>query len=864
MDLLEREVVLHDLHQALSDAVAGQGRVALISGEAGLGKSALVREFARKKPGVRRVLWSACDALFTPRPLGPVHDIAEQTDGPLSALLSRRADRGAIFNAALAELQSRPLIVVVEDIHWADEATLDLLRFLGRRISQTTALLLLTYRDDELNQTHPLRPVLGDLAASRAALRIALAPLSQDAVQVLVGDRPIDAAALHQQTGGNPFFVTEVLSSGGGGLPRTVRDAVLGRVARLSSAARAALEAAAVVGPRIEPALLASMVPEDAPAADECLAGGVLVVQRDVLEFRHELARQIVLEAIQPGRRRRLHRLALDALRASPALAGDLTRLAHHAEGAGDRQAILSYAPAAARQAASAGAHRAAVALYALALNEVADAAAEERAELLDAHAAEAAHLADSPGAVASLRQAVELWRASGNVLKQGASLANLAVALYIGGSRAEARQVSQDAVDLLSETPGRELALAYSTHALFDQSRHDLVDAIAMAERAIPLAEQAGDPSTLAQAYTRLGTSTMFIDFARGRQFLEHARDIALEAGFDSRVASAYANLSSGAVELFHLDYAEAVLAEGLAYSADRDLDRTRLYMLAWQATLLLHRGHYAAARSAASEVLRSPITSSNARFAALLTLGRLEARRGDAPGRESWLDQALQLAERLDVVQYLGPARAARAEAAWLAGNPARARSEAEAAFELALDKRHTWVAAELAFWRWRAGATDSPPDWIARPYALHIGGDWHAAAAAWRDLGCPYEAAQALADGDATAQAEALLILDGLDARPAATALRRAMRARGIVGLPRGPRQTTRANRYGLTSRQVEILQLLAEGLSNPEIGDRLSISPKTAEHHVAAVLAKLDVPSRRAAVKLAITQRLIDQT
>jgi DNA-binding CsgD family transcriptional regulator len=169
--------------------------------------------------------------------------------------------------------------------------------------------------------------------------------------------------------------------------------------------------------------------------------------------------------------------------------------------------------------------------------------------------------------------------------------------------------------------------------------------------------------------------------------------------------------------------------------------------------------------------------------------------------------------------------------------------------------------WLAGELAFWRWRAGAVEPPPDWIAEPFALQISGAWRASAEAWRRLGCPYERARALADGDAAAQGEALAIFDRLGAQPAAADLRRTMRAQGIRQLPRGPRPATRGNRFGLTTRQLDILQLLAEGLSNAEIAARLSIAPKTAEHHVAAVLAKLDVPSRQAAVRLARSENLL---
>jgi DNA-binding CsgD family transcriptional regulator len=861
VDLLERDVTLRELDAALAGALRGEGQVALVSGEAGIGKTALITRFARARRAAVRVLWGACDALFTPRPLGPVHDIAVQTQGALPALLASAADRSAIFTAVLTELQGRPAVAVFEDVHWADEATLDLLRFLGRRIARTAALLVLTYRDDELGPRHPLRTVLGDLAASPAALHLPLPPLSEAAVRALVGQRSLDAAALHRQTGGNPFFVTEVLSSTGPGLPLTVRDAVLGRIARLSPKAQAVLESAAVIGPRIEPRLLVAMVPAAAQATDECVAGGTLVVQGEELAFRHELARQTVLEAIAPPRRAHLHRLALRALQTSSRQRPDLTRLAHHAEGAGDRQGILMYAPPAARQASVAGAHRSAAALFFLALPCAETLPPTDRAELVEAHAWECYLIADMPAAVASRRQAVELRREANDPLKQGENLALLAMAFIDAGAREKAGQASQAGIELLEALPpGRELALAYRTQALLHHFNHDYAATIALAERAIALAEQARDARILAMAYNTLGLAMMYVDFERGRQCFEHARTIAHQAGLDSEVARAYGNLGSHSVQLFHLDEAERCLSEGLAYTTERDLDRTRLFIVGWLAALYVLRGRWPEAAAAAADALHSPATSSNARWAALLALGLLQARQGDRAA-SALLDEALELGLTWGQFPLIARGRAARAEAAWLAGDPARALAEARAAYPLAVQKRHPWLAGELAFWCWRAGAGSPPPDWVAAPYALQIAGDWRAAAEAWRRLGCPYEEARALADGDTVAQVQALAIFDLLAAGPAAAALRRALRAHGVVHLPRGPRPTTRANRFGLTARQLDILRLLGEGLSNTEIAGRLSITPKTAEHHVAAVLAKLDVQTRQAAVRLARSQHLI---
>jgi predicted ATPase len=287
MELLERDHALRQLDAALNDSIAGQGRIVLVSGEAGIGKTSLIDRFTAIHRASTRVLWGACDALFTPRPLGPLYDIAAQMQGDLLALLTAQANRADLFSSFLNDLRQRPSIVVFEDVHWADDATLDVIKFLGRRMQGIPSVIILTYRDDEIGLRHPLRLVLGDLVSSTATRRIALAPFSEGAVRELIGDRALDPAALHRQTGGNPFFVTETIVSGASGIPSSVRDAVLSRAARLSAPGRAVLEAAAVIGLRIEPPLLAAVAGAESLAVDECMDIGMLIAQGEVLAFRH-------------------------------------------------------------------------------------------------------------------------------------------------------------------------------------------------------------------------------------------------------------------------------------------------------------------------------------------------------------------------------------------------------------------------------------------------------------------------------------------------------------------------------------------------------------------------------------------------
>ena len=866
MTLLEREPALEALAAALDEAVAGEGRVALVYGEAGIGKTSLVEEFTRTRAGgpPARALWGACDSLHTPRPLGPVHDIASQADPALRERLEAGAPPRAIFSAVLEELGRRPPVVaVLEDLHWADAATLDLVKFLGRRIGQAPALLVLTYRDDELGPRHPLRIVLGDLATSRVVRRVLLASLSPAAVKALAAGRPLDADALHRQTGGNPFFVTEALATREAGIPPTVRDAVLARAARLSFAGRGALDAAALAGAQVEPWLLAALVDDASAAAEECVALGMLRAQGDLLAFRHELARQAVLDTVSPPRRRALHALALRALAAPPAGAPDLARLAHHAEGAGDTAAVLAHAPAAAARAAALGAHREAAAQYARALRFAAAAPGPERAQLLEGYA-DACMLVDQLDEATRARgEAIALHHEAGQPLREGKALAVNAAALVRDGRNPEAEVSSRRAIAALRTLPpGAALAYAFRIQANLRMLDRDRAAAVRWGRKAIALAERLGEREIVAAGYNTMGAAVLCHGDERGRTYLEKSLALARKASLPEWIANAFLNLGSACGELYRFADADRYLTEGIRYAADRDLDYSRHYMQAWLALTRLYQGRWAEAGELARPIVENPHVAAISRIMALVALGRLRTRRGD-PGAAQALDEALELAERTRALQRLGPVRAARAEAAWLADDHSRALAEARAAWPLALRHRHAWHAGELGFWRRRAGDRVALPAYAARPFARQIAGDWRRAGALWERLGCPYERARALAEGGEPAQLAALEIFDRLGARPDLERLRRRLRASGARHIPRGPRPATRGNPFGLTAREAEIAVLLAGALTNARIGARLHISPKTVDHHVSAILGKLGVATREEAGRAAVRLGLVPQ-
>jgi DNA-binding CsgD family transcriptional regulator len=872
MQLLEREPALDALGGWFAEARANHGRVVLVGGEAGVGKTTLVNEFSVRHGHTGRILRGACDALTTPRPHGPLADVAPALGGRLDQLLREEAPREVLFSTLLERLLAARVatVLVIEDVHWADEATLDLLRFLARRLGPAPVLLVVTYRDDEVGPLHPMQLVAGDLATSALVRRLRLAPLSRQGVAVLAGPHGVDPDALYETTGGNPFFVTEVLAADDAAIPATVLDAVLARAARLSPPARKVLDAAAVMAPPVGTWLLAEAAAAAPDHVDECVAAGMLREEAGGVGFRHELARLAVERALAPGRRAELHRRALAGLLAQPSAAPDPARLAHHAEAAGDAAAVLDHAPAAARRAAGLGAHREAAAQYARALRFAGGLAPAALAELLERHSYECYLTDQHEDATASRRRALGCWRELGDRRREGDTLRWLSRLAWFQGRRAEAERAGREAVKLLEGlAPGPELAMAYSNLSQLAMLAEGTDEAVAWGGRAIGLAERLGQPEILAHALNNVGTAEMCDLRPSGRPTLERSLALALANGLEEHVARAYTNLASTALNQRAYALAARYRDQGIRYCAERDLDTWGLAMLADQARADLDHGRWTEATRTVEAVLRDPRTSPPSRIDALVVLGLLRARRGD-PRVWAPLDEALVLGTGTGEpgeLQRFGPVAAARAEAAWLEGDPAPARAVVEAALDLVDRTRsYAWLAGELAFWLRRQGGPDRLPagglaEGVAEPFVLQMTGDWEAAAERWRALGCPYEAAGALADSDQEGQLRtALAELQRLGARPLAAAVARRLRELGVRSLARGPRPSTRANPANLTARETEVLALVTEGLRNADIAQRLFVSTKTVDHHVSAILAKLGVRSRaeaaRAAARLGI--------
>jgi DNA-binding CsgD family transcriptional regulator len=424
----------------------------------------------------------------------------------------------------------------------------------------------------------------------------------------------------------------------------------------------------------------------------------------------------------------------------------------------------------------------------------------------------------------------------------------------WFAGRNAEAEWAGREALEVLEALPpGPQLAMAYSNQSQLRMLASDYTESIAWGERSITLAEALGERDILCHALNNVGSSRWLAGDERGRAELERSLQLALEDGRDEHVGRAYSNLSSITVKDYRFALADRYLVEGIAFCTDRDLDSWRLYLQGWYVTAHLYQGRWPEAASLATMVLRHPHLSAINRVMPLVSLGRIRARRGD-PEVAVPFDEALALATRMGELQRVGPARCARAEAAWLTGDVALALEEARAALDLALGHQDSWLTGEMLYWLWRTGEAVEVPSWAATPFSLQIAGNWAGAAAEWERLGCPYESARALSEGDdEAALRQALATFERLGARPMAQAATRRLRDSGARAIPRGPRPATRANAAGLTLREIEIVGLIAADLRNAEIAARLSLSPKTIEHHVSAIFAKLGARSRAEAAR-----------
>ncbi len=861
MSPVERDRELAALHDAWSEAALGRGGMVVVSGEAGAGKTTLVQHFSDGLDAAR-VLWGGCDPLSTPRPLGPFHDMAAELSEPTTRQLREAGAPHEIFAAVYAELCADPALLVVDDLHWADQGTIDLLRFLLRRLESTRALVVVTMRDDELGIDHPVRSLLGDAARSPRARAVAVAPLSVDGIAALAAGRAVDAARLHQRTGGNPFFVTELLEHSSDELPATIRDAVLARTAGLSESAWEVLHLLVCAPESIPDQLLPALGIGFAPLRELHELGLIRRGNRGVA-FRHDLSRQAIASTLPPGSEAALHRRLLDALEPFPV--ADSSVLVHHALGAGDAPAILRHAAAAGRAAARSGAHTQAAEFYARALERAVAAPASDRAELLEAVATEYYLIDRLEDAIAASARAMRVREEAADHVGMSANHHALAVYHWYNAERRKADEHASAAVDAFAGTQPAErdhsvLGHAFAMQAFLSLHASNLDAARDHIGRAQVAAAGTDEPTVGVRVRLIDGLLRVVEGDADSRRRVVGLLDRAGD-DYDDVYSSGYSNLSFLDVEQRRFADAERLLASSITMSVERDLPICRVWQLGTRGRLKMLTGDWDGALTDADEVLAGR-SAPLACFWPHMERAIIGLRRHGDSGSE--LDAAWALAVRYGERLRLLHVAAAVVEQAWLTGRDDDRVQACSDLLEAPAAPGQEWARGDLAVWLHRlTGTVTADNVTIAEPYALELAGDAVGAAEAWGALGAPFEQALALAQSpDPEAIRTAVDLLDRLGADAVGAKVRSLLRAAGVVAVPARRRAATRAHPAGLTARQEEVLRHLSHGLTNAELADALFISAKTVDHHVSAILTKLGVASRREAVRSAREMGLLD--
>ncbi|MFN0185383.1 MAG: AAA family ATPase [Aquabacterium sp.] len=881
--LLERDDALRALREALGEisGPAPAGRCVLIEGEAGIGKTALLQTArqisigpgspsrtalpgragqrgpaAEPSDGDRPTWWwGACDALLAPPALAPLYDWLPELPPRLAETI-RQGHIGADLYTGLLSLMRdsrQPLVLVVEDVHWADGATLDLLRYLSRRITATRALLVLTWRETDLAQGHPWRSVLAGLD-SMTTVRLALQPLSRAAVTSIARRAGRPAEGLFEATRGNPFFVTQMLASADrGALPAAVRDALLARLARLSAAAREVMDLVSLSPVTLEHAVLQGLCRPSPETLAEVVHSGLLRAEAQGLRFDHDLARLAVASTLGP-RAPALHAALFQELER---MGVGSARRVHHAQAAGIVEAVLRLAPRAAREAASASAHRQAAALYGLALHHAGQMDRQTELDLCTAYSDECLLTSQFDAAAQARERALRLAHDGGDGLAEAVHRRVLARIEWLRGhATAGIEQARKAMIQLQALAPsGRELAMATGTLAQLHLMAEDMAPAQRWAGQALAHFERLGDDEGRAHALGTLGATHICArDFAPAHDQLTASLQLALSHQLEEVAARAWTNLASGALAAFRLDEVDALCRDGLDYCQARDLDGFACHLAIRQACSAIERGLWDQGEAQLRQLLARPDLNALQTEQCSHLLALQDLRRG-RPGAPAYWD-ALDSGQRRLSLQpwYIAP-MLHRVEVAWLREQALPAHTHVQAALRQANSRLDHWRAGQSWVWMKRLALAVPPVSDLPIPCALELSGRVDEAAAHWAGLGCPYQQALALAGGDEAQQRQALDLLQGLDAQAVIHRLRRRLKARGARAIARGPYAHARHDTLGLTAREREVLLLLAQGLTNREIAEHLHRSPRTIEHHVARVLEKLQVADRHQAVERA---------
>lgn len=863
MQLVERDDFLATLETKFNAALKGEGHTVFICGEAGIGKTSLVKTFSKSVDKQCVMLEGTCDALFTPSPLAPVYDIFLQLRNDEVGLSASAKDRMILFNTVFLELKKLPqaTIIIFEDIHWADEATIDFIKFLARRIHQLRCLFLLTYRDNEIHSRHPLRNVLGQLPHG-SFTKMELPPLSKQAVEMMATKKGYKGEDIYKVSGGNPYYVCEMMESYHDGVPENIRDSILASYHSSNEKTKEVWQILSVLPAAFELNYLEVMAPHFADEITFCLEYKVLVIEGNHISFKHELFRRTIESSLSPLDKIKLHKRILQLFLKAFEEKQELERIVHHAKNANEAELVIQYAPVAAKRAALLGAHVEASKLYRTALDYYKGDDKMKLVELYDDYIYECYLTNQIKEAISFQEKVYSIWHEENNAERTGNSLRFLSRLWWFAGNRKNANHYGARAIEVLKDEPdSRTKAMAFSNMSQLKMLSDEAKDAVYWGEQAITIAKALGDDEILCHALNNVGTVMTLSATTQqhGYELLEQSLHIALENGYDEHAARAYTNMGSAGVKERLYTYAAKALNDGINYCEERDLNSWTTYMLSWKARLLLEAGNWKEADEIATNLL-STETYPPVRLTALVVSALIKMRRGEGDCL-SLLEEAKKIAVTSMEIQRIAPVFTALLEYEWITGDKQLTQEEINEAVLMILKTDSHLENSNFIFWLWKArGEVVEGFDWYEGYLAL-VNNDIKKAIAIFHENGCKCEEALALLSGDEEDKKTGLALLQELGANAVFEKMKQQLRNEGVKSIPRGKRKTTQSNPGQLTEREIDIVKLLHQGMQNKEIAEKLFISPKTVDHHISSILYKLEVNSRTKAAKEAIRLGII---
>ena len=864
MELIERDDFLTLMRKKFEEISVGEGHCFLIAGEAGIGKTALTKEFCKSVEHECEIYQGTCDALFIPRPLGPVLDIFWQLPSSDWKESLNTSDKSALFSRFLHELanRERPTIIVFEDIHWADEATLDFIKFLARRISRLRCLFILTYRDDEVHIHHPLRNVLGQLPPD-SFTRLQLAALSLKGVEELSAARGYNGEEVFAISGGIPFYVHEILASYSVGVPDNIRDSVLSSYKKLDEKTRQIWEILSVLPTGFEIKYLEKLEPGYTDAIQNCMDLKILISKGELIFFKHELYRRTIESSLSPLVRISWNKRILELLQEKFEENGELERIVHHAKNANENEIVVKYAPLAGKQAATVGSHFEAARFFLIAIEYYQGNDNDVLLQFYQSYAYECYLTNQIREAIIYGTKAHNIISISNDIEKKGNCLRFLSRFWWLNGNGKKAEEYARQAVDMLADKPpSRTKAMAFSTMSQLKMLADERENCIEWGEKAIEMAKDLDDEETLSHALNNVGTVLMRVlsSKQKGISLLEQSLAIALNNSYEDQVVRAYINLGSNAVVMRDYAIAKTNLELGIQYCEGRDIDYGRPYLLVFKARMLVDTGFMNEALSIVTDLLKNENQPPIIRIHALSVGATVRMRKGETdilPALLEAKDKAFVTREP----QRILPVLIACLEYEWITGKAFVDDSSINYAITLIENAGNTFDKSQFAFWLLKARNQEISLNESLEGF--HVDSEKTAlkASALWKQLGCPYEQALTLFYGTEAQKRMAIDIVDKLGASAVYEKMKFEMRASGIRSIPRGIRKSTKSNPANLTERELGILLLLKDGFHNKEIAAKLFISPKTVDHHISSIFFKLDVNSRTKAVQEAARLEII---